>query len=183
MKVQFPFLLAAVLVFGNACSKIQPATPAEPELMKTATIRDIMDSMVEPSGEFLFESVVTIADEHGVTEKAPETDEEWQEVRRRAVTLVEAPNLLVMPGRKAAQPGEKAENPQVELPPEEIQKLIDGNRVNFINHAKQLQEAALTTLKAIDTKDKKALFDALMVLDKACENCHLEYWYPGEKKK
>src|SRR3954469_3671705 len=93
-----------MLVFGGGCSK----TPApEPELPKPATIKDIMDSMVDPSGDFLFESLVQIADEKGIREKAPETDEEWKEVRARAVVLLEAPNLLVMPGRKVAQPGEK----------------------------------------------------------------------------
>src|SRR5262245_48439298 len=150
--------------------------------MTAATIKDIMDSMVDPSGEFLFESVVTIADEHGITEKAPQTDEEWKEVRRRAVTLLEAPNLLVMSGRKVAQPSERPERPEIELAPEQVQKLIDGDRVRFINHARDLQDAAMTALKAIDAKDKKALFDALTGIDKACENCHLEYWYPNDKK-
>ena len=37
-----------------------------------------MDAMVDPSADFLFESVAEIADERGVTEKAPQTDEEWK---------------------------------------------------------------------------------------------------------
>lgn len=180
MKIYHSFLLAGLLVAGNGCAKTRPA---EPELIKTTTIKDIMDSMVDPSGEFLFESVVTIADEHGITEKAPQTDEEWREVRHRAVTLLEAPNLLVMSGRRVAQPSERSDNPQIELAPERIQALIDGNRVSFVNRARDLQDAAMTALKAIDAKDKKGLFDALMVLDKACENCHLEYWYPPNNRK
>src|SRR5262245_54161335 len=87
-----------------------------------------MDSMVDPSGDFLFDSVAEIADETGVHVKAPRTDEEWAEVRRRALVLLEAPNLLTMEGRKVAQPHERSQNPQVELQPEEIQKLIDGDR-------------------------------------------------------
>jgi len=67
-----------------------------------------MDSMVDPSGDFLFESIQEIADEKGIRQVAPETDEQWTEVRRRALILVEAPNLLAMEGRKVAQPGEKA---------------------------------------------------------------------------
>ena len=98
-----------------------------------------MDSMVDPSGEFLFESVQEISDEHGVTQKAPQTEEEWAEVRHRAVTLLEAPNLLVMPGRRVAHPDEKPERREIELAPERIQQLIDGDRVSFINRAKDLQ--------------------------------------------
>src|SRR5262245_22817146 len=139
MKRTALFLLASLLIVVSACSKAQPADPG---LMTTATIKDIMDSMVDPSGDFLFESVATIADENGVTEKAPHTDEEWKEVRRRAVTLIEAPNLLVMPGRKVAQSSEKPERPEIELSPDQIQKLIDADRPRFIKHAKDLQDAS-----------------------------------------
>src|SRR5437016_510907 len=173
------FLLASLIVAGGACTK---APPAEPELPKPATIKDIMDSMVDPSGDFLFESIVTIADEKGIREKAPETDDEWKEVRARAIVLLEAPNLLVMPGRKVAQPGEKSKNPAVELSPELIQPLIDGDRLSFIKRASVLQDAAMAVLKAADAKDKKALFDALQKVDRACENCHLQYWYPNDER-
>jgi hypothetical protein len=40
----------------------------------------------------------------------------------------------------------------------------------------------MVAVKASDTKDKQALFQALTEIDKACENCHLEYWYPNDKK-
>ena len=101
-------LLGILFAAGTACSG---SRPAEPELLKTATIKDIMDSMVDPSGEFLFDSVAQIADEHGITEKAPHSDEEWKEVRRHVIQLVEAPNLLVMKGRQVARTDEKADNP------------------------------------------------------------------------
>jgi cytochrome c556 len=168
-------LIILLLLAVGGCT---PPAALEPELDRSATIKDIMDSMVDPSGEFLFESVQEISDEHGVTQKAPQTEEEWAEVRHRAVTLLEAPNLLVMPGRRVAHPDEKPERQEIELAPERIQQLIDGDRISFINRAKDLQGAANMALKAIDARDKKALLDALTVLDKACENCHLQYWYP-----
>ena len=74
-----------------------------------------MDAMVDPSADVLFESIAEIADENGITHKAPRTDEEWQQVRRHAFVLLEAPNLLIMEGRKVAQPHERSENPQAEL--------------------------------------------------------------------
>jgi hypothetical protein len=151
------------------------------ELQTIATIKDIMDSMVDPSGDFIFESVVQIADENGIREKAPKTDEEWAEVRRHALVLLEAPNLLTMEGRKVAQPGEKAENPQVELHPEDIQKLIDNDRPSFIRRARRLQDAAAEILKAVEAKDKDALFHGIESIDKACESCHLHYWYPNDQ--
>jgi cytochrome c556 len=168
-----------VIVVAGACSK---AAPPATDLVRTATIKDIMDSMVDPSGDFLFESVVEIADERGITEKAPHTDEEWADVRRHALVLLEAPNLLVMDGRLVARPHERSKNPQVELEPEAIQKLVDGDRPSFIRRARRLQASAEMVMKAAEAKDKTALFQAIESVDKACETCHLRYWYPNDKR-
>ena len=171
----------AVFLFfiAGACSKTTPPNSLKP----AATIKDIMDSIVDPSAEFLFESVAEIADEQGIREKAPQTDEEWKEVRLRAIALVEAPNLLVMNGRAVARPGEKSQNPQVELQPEQIQALLDADPRGFIDRAKVLQDAAALALKAADDRNKDALFSACEQLDKACENCHTHYWYPNDDAK
>ena len=173
------FVGAVALLVAAACSN---ARRAEPELVAPATIKDIMDSMVEPSADFIFDSVAEIGDEHGISQKAPETDEEWKEVRRRAVQLLEAPNLLTMPGRKVARPGERSENPEVELQPEQMQTLVDRDPALFRTRARALQDAAQSALQAIDAKNPKALFDAATTLDKACESCHLQYWYPNDKR-
>lgn len=172
-------LAASCVAFAVACSSTRPAGPP---LLSTSTVKDIMDAMVDPSADYIFDSVAQIADEHGITEKAPHTAEEWKEVRRRAVQLLEAPNLLVMPGRRAARPGERSDNPKVELQPEEIQKLIDADHTAFAARARTLQDAAQAALQAIDRKDAKGLFDAAGQIDKACENCHLHYWYPNDER-
>jgi hypothetical protein len=141
-----------------------------------------MGSIVDPSADALFESVVFIADESGVREKAPKTDEEWAEVRRDVLILLEAPNLFTAEGRRVALPGAKSDFPQVELQPEEIQKRIDGDRPSFIRRARRLQDSAATALKAVEARDKNALFQSLVNIDRACENCHLHYWYPNDKQ-
>jgi hypothetical protein len=95
------------------------------------------------------------------------------------VTLVEATNLLLMEGRKVARPGEKAENPDVELGPEEIQTVIDGDRAAWVKFAHGLHDAGMVALKAIDEKNVQGLQDAGEGIDNACEQCHLKYWYPS----
>jgi len=161
-----------------ACSRPDPEAP----LLSTSTIKDIMDSMVDPSADYIFDAVAQIADEHGITEKQPHTDEEWKDVRRRAVQLFEAPNLLVMPGRRAALPHERSQNPRIELQPEEIQTLIDADHATFVSRARNLQDAAQSALQAIDARDAKGLFAAAGKIDTACENCHLHYWYPNDER-
>jgi hypothetical protein len=64
-----------------------------------------MLSVVDPSADVLWESVAVVSTEKGTEERKPRTDEEWAKVRAHAITLIEAANLLMIPGRKVAQPG------------------------------------------------------------------------------
>jgi hypothetical protein len=142
-----------------------------------------MDSMVDPSADFIWESVATTVSAKGIEEKAPHTNEEWAEVRRRAITLLEATNLLLMPGRRVAKPGEKADDPKVELGPEQIQQLINQDRKTWTDRAHGLHDAVLASLKAIEAKSAEELLNSGDGIDQACEKCHLVYWYPDEAKK
>lgn len=191
MKVTFGVALAFLAFFAIGCKR------AQPKFLHPATIKDIMDSMVAPSGDFVFSAVEVVSDEHGVREIAPQdvtftedlagmspaySADNWQSVRLRLIVLLEAPNLLVMPGRKVAPPNVTSQNPQIELQPWQIQKLIDGDRPAFIRRAHRLQEVAEAALKAVDEKNTDALFQAEANIDDACEGCHLHYWYPNDKR-
>ena len=179
MRRTFWFLGIAVSLFlAGACRSRQP----EPQYRLTATVKDIMDSMVDPSADFLWASVATIVTSSGTEERMPHSDEDWVNVRRRAITLIEATDLLQMPGRHVAKPGEKSENPQVELQPEEIEKIVNDDRQSWMNFAHGLHDAGFDALKAIDTKNAQGLLDAGEKIDTACENCHLRYWYPLSKQ-
>ena len=178
MRIQWT-VIAALLCMAGGCNR---SVPRGPELATAATIKDLMDAMVDPSAEYLFDNIVQIVDEKGIIDKTPKTDDEWKEVRRHALLLLEAPNLLVAPGRQVARAGDKAEYPEVELHPEQIQRLIDNDRDAFVRRARRLQDAAALALKAIDARDKAELFTRLGDVDKACESCHLHYWYPNDKR-
>jgi len=177
---------SAACIVVAACSSPAPAASAAktvaaaPDFRLTGTIKDIMDGVVDPSADYLWDSVSTIVTRKGVEERRPRTDEDWKNVRRRAIELIEAPNLLIMDGRKVAKPGEKSENPGIELGPEDIQQIIDGDRATFVQRAHALQDAGLKALAAIDKKDVDGLSDAGEAIDEACEQCHLKYWYPPD---
>src|SRR3989442_10586081 len=89
------FLAGLSLLVVAACSR--PAPP--PDFRLTATIKDIMDSMVDKHADVLWDSVATIVSAAGTEERQPRTDDEWKNVRQSAITLVEATNLLIMDGR------------------------------------------------------------------------------------
>jgi hypothetical protein len=177
-KILLLVSLSALLVVAGSCRASQSP---QSDYLPTSTIKDIMDSMVDQNADAVWESVATEVTVTGTEQKAPKTDEEWKNVRRHAIPILEATNLLLMPGRKVAQPGEKADSPKVELPPERIQTLIDQDRESFVKLAHGLHDAMVVAIKAIDDKNPDALFDAGDGIDKACENCHLKYWYPGKQ--
>src|SRR5436190_11912419 len=129
------FLLPAIFLFalGFSCSTPKPEAEnkGQPDYRVVATIKDLMDSEVDPSADFIWNSVSTTVGPQGSVTKAPRNNDEWKEVRRRAITLLEATNLLIMPGRHVAKPGEKADNPKVESPPEEIEAMINKDRASW----------------------------------------------------
>ena len=174
-------LLILFLVFPSFCALASCASAPPPsDYNMVATIKDIMDSAVDPAADYIWESLGTEVDAEGIREKRPQNDEEWKEERRKAVLLVEAANLLMMPGRKVAKAGEKAENPQVELGPEEIEALINKDRATFIKLAKEFQQTAIEQLKAVDDRNVPELLRTGGDLDTRCENCHKVYWYPND---
>lgn len=143
-----------------------------------ASIRELMDSEVDPAADFIWASVASISTRAGLEERQPRTDEEWLEVRRHAITLIEATNLLVMKGRRVSAKYEPAAGAG-ELDTDQVQQKIDANRVAFVALAQRLQDTGLQTLAAIDAKDAAALFDLGGTIDDACESCHVTFWYPN----
>jgi len=140
--------------------------------------------MIDPIADNIFDAVATDVSAKGIVETTPTTDEDWARVRQGAVTLAEGTNLLKM-ARPVAPLGDtnKAGGANApELSPEEIQRKIDQNRGLWNSHANELRDEALKVLDIVKSKNAAALFDAGSRLDRACENCHLEYWYPGDKK-
>lgn len=172
-------LCGVSLVFSSACRGRQQDS-RQPEYTPTATIKDIMDSIIDPSADVVWNSVATTVSAAGIEEKAPQTDEEWADVRRGAIRLVEAPNLLMLPGRHVARPGEKSESPGIELEPEEMEAHINQDREAWNRRAKALHDVSLEMLNAIEGKNIEKMLEIGDRLDKTCENCHLQYWYPNQ---
>jgi hypothetical protein len=178
------FVLSAALAAASCQSKpSEPAAPAAPQppYTTTATVKDIMLHVVDPAGDMVWDSVSTVIDKQGLHETVPRTDEDWFKVRNGVIMLIEASNLLMIPGRAMAKPGEKSVAPGIELEPAEMEVLVNKDREGWNQRARDLHNISLKVLEVVDKKDAQALFDIGEDLDKACENCHRAYWYPNEK--
>ena len=175
-------LLTVLTATGcNRTTEATPAAAAMPPFITEHTIKDLMLNVIDTNADVVWLSVTTVASDKGLVETRPTTDAEWARVRQGAVTLAEAANLLMIPGRHVARPHEKSETPGVELEPAEMEELINKDRPAFYKHAKALYDAAMLAVDAIDKKDADKVFEVGENIDQACEQCHKSYCYPNEK--
>ena len=192
--------IASVMVAGALtahCSSSSPAPAAAPvkpspptlesALQPTLTVKELMEHIIDPTADWVFDAAVVDVTAKGIVETKPLTDDDWLKVERGGMLLAEATNLLKMP-RKMAPPTPASEknaphrDAEPELPPEKIEAKVDQDRALWNKYVDGLREAALNTVKIAKARDAEALFNVGSDIDKACENCHLEYWYPGDRK-
>src|SRR4026207_64572 len=101
-------LLFLSAVASQQCtSTAAPAPPApQPEPGPTVPGKELMENIIDPIADNIFDAVGTDASLKAIVETKPTTDEDWAKVRIGAVTLAEGSNLLKIP-RRVAPPGDK----------------------------------------------------------------------------
>ena len=162
-------------VTGSAGCASEPA----PEMAPIATVEELMRSMIDPAADAVWDAVVIEATADGIVETRPETEGDWLRLRRHAVTLAEASNLLLIEGRRIAARESRSELPGIDLHPDAIQELVAEDWNAWVETARGLRATSRVVLDAVEARDVDALLEAGTELDLACENCHAVFWYPG----
>lgn len=183
------FLVAvAVAAALGGCEKAEspastPPPAAASPIKLTAGIQDIMADLIDPSADFLWQSVSTTQTAAGVEEKQPRTDEEWNEVRKHAIIVAESANLLLLDGRHVAREGKVLDDHGTpgNLTAEQAEQAIAADRASFVAFSQALHGAGTAFLKAAEDRSVQGMLDAGEVMDEVCEGCHLKFWYPGQK--
>ena len=150
MRTMRTILFGTVLL--TACSPPPPPAPPRkpPPFTLTLTTKPLMDWVIDPAADAVWESVKSISTMEGTKEIAPQNDEQWATVRAGAATLVEAGNMLMIEGR-ARDDGE------------------------WMASAKRLSAAGETALRAVDARKPSAVFEAGGQIYNACQACHTRY--------
>jgi hypothetical protein len=142
-----------------------------------------MANIIDPAADLAWGSVSTTVTAAGTVERQPRTDAEWKAVRRQAVILAEASNLMMMEGRRVTGAGGPLEHHGTpgNLTAEEVEKSIAADRGRFLRFAQELNGAGEAMLAAADARNPQGLIDAGDSLYQACEGCHRKFWYPGQQ--
>lgn len=179
------------MVMLQQCAS-QPAPAPEPasnawvaDVKPTLTIRELMTHFIDPTADFVFDAVVFDSSTSGTNHTVPVNEDDWGKVERGAWQLAESANLLMIPRQAeppntpglALRPGERAP----ELSGTEIEAKINADRAKWNQHADALRVASLKVIEIVKARNADGIFDAGTEIDKACESCHLEYWYPGDR--
>jgi hypothetical protein len=183
-------LLSAVVV--SACSAPKSTEPpaAAPQgqqlwgdMKPVVSVKELMRDMIDPLADNVFDAVGSEWSRNEHVERVPKTDADWDRIRVGAVTLAEGAYLLKVP-RPFAPAGDEnnSSGPEAaELSPAQIAAKVQKDPVLWNAKIEALRNVGLEVLEIVKKKDVQELWDAAENLDEACENCHLEYWYPGQK--
>ena len=143
------WLAPLLVLFLGSCSSPAPA-PALPPFDTTLSVKDLMANIMDPQADVIWESVGTIMTKEGTFEKAPGSDEEWNQVKASAMTLVETGNLLMIPARS-------------------------GGDAEWVKLAQAMTEQSKRVIKAATDHDKDATFNVGADLYESCVNCHKRF--------
>jgi hypothetical protein len=161
-------LLCAFLQISQAQTPARkPATDStgtlKPEV--DANLAQVMRGIVYPASNVIFAAQTTNpADVKPAKDPATATDPlesaygKWQAVENAGLTLSEAANLLILPGRKCSN--------GLPVP------LRNADWAAFIQG---LREAGRATYKAAQSKDQDKILEVTDTVATACANCHDKY--------
>jgi len=171
---------ASILIACNTATT-EPATPPIP-FKAVATLQDIMTAIIDPNIDFVWNSVSSVSTSTGTEERRPQTDEDWRLLREHASSVAEAANLLLIEDRPIAAANAVTSSGGAELTPAAIKTLIAEHRQEYLQRAQGLQTAAQGLLLAIEAKNVEELEKAGGEVEQACEQCHSQFWYPGDAR-
>jgi hypothetical protein len=150
MRTSLRWVPAGFALLLCGCSEPPPPPPAPPAVKPVLELKQLMEWVVDPAADVIWDSVKTIYTSEGVKEIRPQTDEQWDNVRNGAATLVEAGTMLMIEARAR-------------------------DNKEWMAAARRLSGTAGKALKAAQGKDLDALFEAGEAIYHACSACHQRY--------
>lgn len=156
--VDWLYIVSVALFIGGigfviaSARTARTAAPVEAAVTTTpvANVKQIMAAVTGPSAGVIYGAVSTTVTATGITEVAPQNDEEWAAIGNSAAALAESANLLMTDSR-----------------------AIDKG--DWIKFSMQLVDTSKMALKAANDKSVDGILEAGGPINETCDNCHAKY--------
>ena len=143
--------LAIVFMCATACGGSSPPAPAlapgGPPLRPVASVDQVMDGIIIPSSQRVFDAVVYV---NGALEHSPKSDDDWFGIQMSALAVAEAGNLLMLPPRAK-----------------------DGGE--WLTFSRAMTDSAYRVAQAAEAKNLDLVLQTGGELYNACTACHEKY--------
>ena len=124
--------------------------PTPPPFKPVVDTKLLMQSVVDPNADFVWDAVKIIMTKDGEQDIRPKTDEEWIAVRNAAVAVAESGNLLMM-----------------------VPRAKNGGE--WMTLAQDMINTGQEAIKAAEAKNAEKLFTVGGDIYESCSNCHRKY--------
>jgi hypothetical protein len=138
------------LLMGSAAIAACSRAPEPPPFKPVADTKLLMQAVVDPTADEIWDAVRTIITDKGTEEIRPRTNAEWDAVRNHAVALAESGNLLMM-----------------------VPRAKDGGE--WMKRAQDLIDTSERAIRAAEAKNADQLFTAGGDIYESCSGCHQKY--------
>ena len=143
--------LVGISVLISSCAPQKPAVVDQAKFDTSLPMDEVMGHVIDPAAFGYWKGSGTEETEAGTKDLSPTTPEGWEALENSAAVLIEAGNMLQLPGRRR--------DPEA-----------DWNR-----YAQQLSESAVAAKAAAEKHDKRAVFEEGAKLYQVCTACHAQY--------
>jgi hypothetical protein len=141
----------AFIIAGARAARLNPPAHADlPAAPPVATIKQIMNAIVLPNANVIYNAVGTTIDGTKVEETVPKNDKEWAAVGDSAAAIVESGNMLLLGDR-----------------------LIDKRE--WLSYTQRFIAAGKAALAAANEKKPEGILAAGGDLNETCDACHEKY--------
>jgi cytochrome c556 len=148
-------------------------------------LHDLMKNVVAVQTQIVWDVGNEAQDDQGNPDGSKLTAADWTKivdaatkVRQASQTLARADHVVV------AAPGVKIEgegNAGV-AGAKQVQAAIDANPAGFRTQSQALATTMDQIVTAAKAKNAAKVFEVSGALDQVCEDCHMKFWYPGQKQ-
>ena len=139
------------LLVGSAMLMGCASEPEEVPFRPVANVSELMQTMIDPAADVVWDAVGTVITYDGVDHWEPETDEEWALVLNGAMTLTESANLLML--------GDRARDQET-----------------WMRMSQGMVEAGMLAVEAAQNQDVEAIYGVGEAIYNSCDRCHNLYW-------